>query len=135
MARIPDQAREDIADELRHGVKSVRRIASEHGVGASTVSRIAAEIGAQPAARALTEKATAAQEIDVKALKTAMAHGSLRTAQVILDSYENVDWDRVGPYQRALVFGILIDKAADLTRDEEAVMSSVDAWLRSVVGQ
>jgi transposase-like protein len=64
MARIPDETREAIADELREGKASVRAIATKHGVAASTVSRIADTIGVEPAQRAMTENARQANIAD-----------------------------------------------------------------------
>lgn len=70
MARIPDEVREAVETDLRAGVKSVRSIASDHSVGASTVSRIAASIGVEPAARPGLENAREANQRDYEARKS-----------------------------------------------------------------
>ena len=133
MARIPDETREAILADVQAG-EPRNIIARRHGVAMGTVTNIANAAGVTAGDRSQTKKATEAHQIDTKAVKAKMAKGSLAMAQTVLDSFADVNWNSVGPYQRALVFGILIDKAADLTRDEAEGFAAVDGWLRSMLG-
>jgi hypothetical protein len=70
-ARTPDDVRAAIADDIRAGTKSCRRIAKDHGVAPSTVLKVADEFGltferSQPEK---TAAATAARVFDAKAAR------------------------------------------------------------------
>ena len=137
MAPLTFQAREAIESDLRSGTASVRSIANEHGVAASTVSRIgkAAEIDRESADAGPAEgEVLPAPGSGLSARRSALAADTLAMAEKVLASFQNVDWDRVAPDKRAVVFGILTDKAAALSRNEAEGLAAVDAYLRSVIG-
>lgn len=86
MARIPDDTRAAIEDQIRADMDteagaSCRGIASQYSVSPDSVRRIAAEAEIeQPFARAKTQNATRARTTDMAARRAALAEGLLDDA-------------------------------------------------------
>lgn len=79
---LPDKQRAAILQDIRAGQKSRNQIARDHGVAASTVTRLAETTGHDDAFdRSQTEKATRAKAIDVKALREQLKLDLLEDAQ------------------------------------------------------
>jgi transposase-like protein len=148
MARIPDETREAIANDLRAGELTVKEVAEKHGVGHATVSRVAAKDGIIAARRDQTKRATEASKIDVAAEQARLAQLLIGDAfllrdrawekqQVLVtykDSHEIVERETdAGEFRNYYTsIGIIVDKVAVLTRDNSDGLAAVDAWLRSL---
>lgn len=85
MARIPDDKRDAIADDIR-ARKPRNQIARDHRVSAGTVTNIAREFGLTEAFdRSATKRATEAAAVDSKALRIVTSRRFLDEANRILD--------------------------------------------------
>lgn len=135
---------------------SVRAIAAEVGVAATTVRRIVKADGPEGFTweGALTP-ATAARVADGAARRAAIAERYLAEAERILDRlsapHESIHWDKDGFMHRghldgplsgdvrnyAIALGILTDKHLQITRADggDADPSAVDAWHADVMGE
>lgn len=115
--------------------KSRNEAAREHGVSASTVSRIAAG-NARSFDRSRTKSATEAAQADAAADRASLATASLMVAKKALKRMDEA-LPKASAKDAAVAFGIAIDKhrqLVDMDRDPEG-LSAVDAWLRGITGQ
>lgn len=134
--RIPDDKRADILADVQAGEKSRGKIAREHGVSTTTVSKIAREEGIdQPFSREQTEKATAAAVTDAKARRAALASDALTGAQAALDRLRERVAD-MSDRDLITLFGVATDKHVALDRHDSDTtgLAAVDAWLRDMIG-
>lgn len=93
MARISDQQRAAILQDVQAGTKSCRQIAKDHGVSQATVSELAKAEGITDAFnRAQTEKATAARAADCRARREALK-------EALLDDAEKLRQRAWSPYE------------------------------------
>ncbi len=130
--------RQKIEADLKAG-KSARATARHHGVGAATVSRIAARSGIG-LERAKTKMANEAKAVDHRTRLISLATRDANLAEAILDSFEAMtleDWQQVSPHSRGILLGIAQDKARDLgpedTSADEArsAMTAIEESIRS----
>lgn len=88
MARIPDDKRNAIADDIRAG-KPRNQIARDHDISAGTVTNIAREIGLTSAFdRSATKNATAAAVADNRAWRALTSRRFLKKANDLLDQMD-----------------------------------------------
>jgi hypothetical protein len=148
MARIPDNVREAIANDLRAGELSVRNIADKHNVGFASVSRIANQYGIESAARSQTKRATEARKVDIAAEQARLAQLLIGDAfrlrdrawepqTVALSGKHGVEIVEIptpaGDFRNFYTsIGIIVDKVNVLTRDDSDGLAAVDSWLRSL---
>ena len=152
---IPAEQRAAILDDIRAGRKSRNQIARDHGVAASTVTRVAQDANVENAFdRSETEKATRARAVDVKALREQLKQDLLEDAQrfrqrawspyqVVVSTPQGADIVTIDepPLTEAraayTAIGIAIDKSLRLEQHDtdNSGMSAVDEWLRGMLGE
>ena len=130
MTAMPSETRDQIVAALRAGAASVRGIAQAYDVAPSTVSRIAKAEGIEVA----PPEPEPVLPDGASARRSALAQSTMAAAEKVLASLDGTDWSKVPPDKRAVVFGILVDKSAALSRNEAEGLASVDAWLRAIAG-
>lgn len=131
MPQIPEEKRAAILADIRTGLKSAGQIARDHGVGKTTVSKMARQAGIDDAFdRTKTAKATYAHAIDARAAREKLKLDLLEDAQRLRDrawsKYEMVvDNRNTGPQQVTLDLPPLQDVRAAYTALSIAVEKSV----------
>lgn len=154
--RIPDDRRQAILADIQAG-KPRNAIAREHGVAASTVSRIAEESGVDEAFdRTKTENATRARQIDTKALRAAISADLLVDAARLRErawspytvpmsiggkeggiELVTTELPPLSEVRNAYTsVGIVLDKHLRLEQHDSDTqgLAAVDAWLRDMMG-
>lgn len=124
-----------IIADIQAGTKSAHRIAREHGVAQSTVSRIAGQEGLA-LDRSKTKKATEAAQIDHKARLVELASRSAGLAERALRSFETMtdqEWAKTSFHSRGIVFGIAADKARELAPEDSAA-EEISSLLGGLLG-
>lgn len=119
-ARIPDDVRAAIADDVRAGLKSRNQIARDHNVSPQTVTNVATEIGvADPFSREHTKKATAARRDDQVGQRAGVAADLLSLGQKAMLKLAG-QLDDLNPRELTAVMGVAFDKHVAMTKVAEA---------------
>lgn len=150
----PPDKRAAIIRDVRSGEKSAGRIAREHGVAQSTVTRIAGQEGLT-FDRSKTKRATEAAVEDNKALRARTSRRFLDKANELLDqmdephlvfnfggrdnTYNERELERppTADLRNLIVSAATaFDKhmAADRHDNDDQGLAAVDAWLRTMLG-
>lgn len=148
MARIPDDVREAVAEDLRAGLMSTRDIADKHSIGLASVSRIAGQYGIEAGDRSVVKRAVEARKVDIAAEQARLAQLLIGDAfrlrdrawepqTVALSGKHGVEIVEIptpaGDFRNFYTsIGIIVDKVNVLTRDDSDGMAAVDSWLRSL---
>lgn len=136
--RLDARGRSDILRLQAEGL-SRNQIAANTGYGAGTVTRCVEEAG-RSFDRSNVVKATEASVADTRIKLATVAARSAAVAIAAIDSLAAMtpeQWLKVIPYHRALIAGILADKAFLLTppeQDDALSLPAVEAWLAEVTG-
>jgi transposase-like protein len=151
---LPPDKRAAIVRDITTGGKSAGRIARDHGVAQSTVSRIAKQDGLD-FDRSQTKRATEAAVADNKARRAVISRKFLEKADELLDqmdqphlvfnfggkdnTYNERELDRppTADLRNLIVSAATaFDKhlAADRHDSDDQGLAAVDAWLRTMLG-
>lgn len=155
MAKISPETRVKVLDAIRAGGKR-NAIAREHGVAASTVTKIAQDAGLADAFdRSATENATRAAVADNKARRAVLARRFLDEAEAALadmraphlvysfggrdNAYNEhtLDVPPSGDRRNLMIIAATaVDKSMAIDRhdDDAQGLAAVDAWLRDITG-
>lgn len=114
--------------------KSRNDVAREHGVSASTVSRIAAANG-RSFDRSKTKRATEAKKADVASRRAAFSERLIRLAELSMDQ-ALAELGEASARDAAVVLGIAVDKHLAVERHDNSGEShaAVDQWLQEMTG-
>lgn len=130
--RISDDKRAAILADVEAGEKSAGRIAKDHGVSVSTVSRLAAKAGAGDGwQRSKTKKATEAATADAEAKRTALSLAWLDLAAEAV-AQARAELHDARPDKAATIAGIATDKHLALIANDRQDEHDLDGFDRLI---